>query len=146
MILAEVAYFMIMAPTREQKQRMDMLEPVQIQKPEWKGPNVVYIMRGKPIVMINGRKHFLIHWKNLHYKDGYIDISYIQTMEEVSKLKCKQHPPGELPPSPKQCDLAASRRKEALKPGRVYTNYELLLVYTNMGEKWRSTLCDWFSL
>ena len=36
-------------------------------------------------------------------------------MEDISKLKCKQHPPGEFPPSPKQCDLATSRRKEALK-------------------------------
>ena len=36
-------------------------------------------------------------------------------MEDISKLKCKQHPPGELPPSPEQHNLAASRRKEALK-------------------------------
>ena len=69
---------MIMAPTHEQKQRMDTLEPVQIQKPEWKCPNVAYIMRCKPIVMINERKHFLIHWENLYYKDEYIDVSYVQ--------------------------------------------------------------------
>ena len=106
---------MIMAPTHEPKKRMDTLEPVQIQNPEWKCPNVVYIMRRKPIVMINERKHYLIHWKNPHYKDEYIDISYLQTMEDISKLKHKQHPPGDLPPSPKQLDLAASRRKEALK-------------------------------
>ena len=36
-------------------------------------------------------------------------------MEDVLKLKCKQHAPGELPPSPEQRDLAAFRRKEALK-------------------------------
>ena len=94
---------------------MDTLEPVQIQKPEWKCPNVPYIMRGKPIVMINERKHYLIHWENPHYKDEYIDVSYMQMMEDILKLKHKQHPPGELPPSPEQCDLAASRRKEALK-------------------------------
>ena len=106
---------MIMAPTCEQKQRMDTQEAVLVQKPEWKHPNVVYIMRGKPIVMINERKHYLIHWENLHYKDEYIEISYLQRMEDVSKLKHNQHPPGELPLSPEQCDLAASRRKEALK-------------------------------
>ena len=39
----------------------------------------------------------------------------MQMMEDISKLKCKRHPPGELPPSPKQHDLAASRSKEALK-------------------------------
>ena len=106
---------MIMAPTHEQKQRMDTQEAVLVQKPEWKCPNVAYIMRGKPIVTINERKHYLIHWENLHYKDEYIDISYMQRMEDISKLKCNQHPPGELPLSPKQHDLAASRRKEALK-------------------------------
>ena len=36
-------------------------------------------------------------------------------MEDVSKLKCNWHPPGELPLSPKQRDFVASRRKEALK-------------------------------
>ena len=94
---------------------MDTLELVHIQKPEWKHPNVVYIMRGKPIVMIKERNHYLIHWENLNYKDEYIDISYMQMMEDILKLKCKWHPPGELPPSPEQCNLAASRRKEALK-------------------------------
>ena len=88
---------------------------MQIQKPEWKCPNVAYIMRGKPIVTINERKHYQICWENLKYKDEYIDIFYVQTMEDISKFKCKRHPPGELPPSPKQCNLAASRRKEALK-------------------------------
>ena len=111
----KVAYFMIMAPTFEQKQRMDTLEAVLIQKPEWKCPNVSYIVRGKPIVMINERKHYLIHWENPHYKDEYIDVSYMQRMEDILKLKCNQHPPGELPLSPEQCHLAASRRKEALK-------------------------------
>ena len=94
---------------------MDTLELGHIQKPEWKHPNVAYIMRGKPIVMINERMHYLINWENLHYKDEYIDVSYMQTMEDVLKLKCKWHPPGELPPSPEQRNLAASRRKEALK-------------------------------
>ena len=30
-------------------------------------------------------------------------------------MKHKQHSPGDLSPSPEQCNLAASRRKEALK-------------------------------
>ena len=93
---------------------MDTLELVHIQKPEWKCPNLAYIIRGKPIVTINGRKHYLVHWENLNYEDEYIAISYVQTMEDILKLKHKWHP-GELPPSPEQCDLAASRRKEALK-------------------------------
>ena len=36
-------------------------------------------------------------------------------MEDVSKFKHNRHPPGELPLSPKQHDLAASRKKQALK-------------------------------
>ena len=36
-------------------------------------------------------------------------------MEDISKFKHNQHPPGELPLSPKQQDLAASRKKQALK-------------------------------
>ena len=39
----------------------------------------------------------------------------MQRMEDISKLKHNQHPAGELPLSPEQCNLAASRRKEALK-------------------------------
>ena len=65
--------------------------------------------------MINGRERYLIHWDNSHYKDEYIDISYVQKMEDILKFKRNQHPPGELPLSPKQCDLTASRRKQALK-------------------------------
>ena len=65
-----------MAPTCKQKQRMDTLKSVQIQKPEWKCPNMGYIVTDKPIIMIKGREHYLIHWDNPHYKDEYIDISY----------------------------------------------------------------------
>ena len=82
---------MVMAPTHEQKQRMDTLELVHIQKPEWKRPNLAYLTRCKPIVTIDGRKHYLIHWENLNYKDEYIDIHYMETMEDISKLKHKQH-------------------------------------------------------
>ena len=94
---------------------MDTLEPVHIQKPEWKHPHLACIIRDKPIVRINGRKHYRIHWDNPNYEDEYIDICYMEMMEDILKLKHKWHPPGELPPSPEQHDLAASRRKEALK-------------------------------
>ena len=90
---------------------MDALEPVHIQKPEWKCPNLAYIIRDKPFVMINGRKHYPIHWETPNYKDEYIDICDMEMMEDILKLKCKQHPPGELPPSPKHHSFAASRRK-----------------------------------
>ena len=45
------------------------------------------------------------HWDYLHYDDEYIDISYIQKMEDILKLKCNRYPPDELPLSPKQRDL-----------------------------------------
>ena len=45
-----------MAPTCKQKQRMDTLEPVQIEKPEWKHPSIGYIVTDKPIIMSNGRE------------------------------------------------------------------------------------------
>ena len=65
--------------------------------------------------MINGREHYLIHWDNLHYEDEYIDVSYVQKMEDVLKFKCSRHPPGELPLSPEQHNLAAFRREQAMK-------------------------------
>ena len=94
---------------------MDTLEPVQIQRPEWKRPNIGYIDHNRPIIMINGREHYPIHWDNPGYADEYIDISYVQKMEDVLKFKHNWHPPGEVPVSPKQCKLAAFRREQALK-------------------------------
>ena len=66
-------------------------------------------------MMINGREHYLIHWDHPGNDDEYIDISYVQKMEDISKLKCNLHPPGELPLSSEQHELAAFRRKQALK-------------------------------
>ena len=95
---------------------MDTLESVQIQKLEWKCPNMGYIVvTDKPIIMINGREHYRIDWDNLDYKDEYIDVLYMQKMEDVLKFKCNWHPPGELPRSPEQCNLAASTKKQALR-------------------------------
>ena len=94
---------------------MDTLDSVQIQKPEWKCPNIGYIVTDKPIIMIHGREHYLIHWDNPHYEDEYIDVSYMQKMKDILKFKHNWHSPGELPLSPKQCDLAAFRREHTLK-------------------------------
>ena len=94
---------------------MSTLEPVQIQKPEWKCPNIGYIDHDQPIMMINGRQHYPIHWNYRGYKDEYVDFSYIHRTEDVSKSMCIQHSPGGVPVSPEQHELAAVRRQEALK-------------------------------
>ena len=94
---------------------MSTLEPVQIQKPEWKCPNIGYIDHDQPIMMINGRQHYPIHWNYRGYKDEYVDFSYIHRTEDVSKSTCIQHSPGGVPVSPEQHELAAVRRQEALK-------------------------------
>ena len=101
---------MIMASTSKRK-----LEPVLIQKPEWIHPNIGYIDHDQPIMMINGRQHYLINWNYPGYKDEYIDFSYVHKMEDVSKSKHIWHSPGEVPLSPKQHELAGVRRQEALK-------------------------------
>ena len=85
---------MIMAPTCKQKQRMDAQKAVLIQKPEWKCASVGYIVTDKPIITINGREPYLIHWDNPHYEDEYIDVSYAQKMEDISKFKHNWHSPG----------------------------------------------------
>ena len=104
---------MTMASTGKQK-----LEPVLIQKPEWIRPNIGYIDHGQPIMMINGRQHYLINWNYRGYKDEYIDCSYMHKMEDVSKSKHIWHSPGEVQVSPEQCTLAGVRRQEALKQVR----------------------------
>ena len=68
--------------------------------------------------MINGRQHYPIHWDYPHYDDEYVDVLYVQKMEDILKSKCNHHPPGEVPVSPEQCKLAAFRRQEALKQVR----------------------------
>ena len=81
---------------------METLEPVQLQKPEWKHPNIGYIDHDKPIIMINGRQHYLIHWNYPGHDDEYIDVSYVQKIEDISKSKHNWHPPGEVLVSPEQ--------------------------------------------
>ena len=101
---------MIMASTRRGE-----LEAVLVKTPRGKHANIGYIDPAEPLKMINGRQHYLIHWENLNYKDQYVDCSYVQKMEDVSKSKCIQYSPGEVWVSPEQCELAAVRRQEALK-------------------------------
>ena len=86
-----------------------------IQKPEWICANIGYIDHDQPIMMINGRQHYLITWNYQGYKDEYIDCSYVQKLEDISKSKCIWHSPGEVRVSPKQHELAGVRRQEALK-------------------------------
>ena len=66
---------------------MVTLDSVQIQKPEWKHLNIGYIVTDEPIITINGREHYLIHWDNPRYEDEYIDVSYMQNMEDILKFK-----------------------------------------------------------
>ena len=61
-----VHIFMIMASTGKQK-----LESVLIQKTEWICPNIGFIVHDQPIMMINGREHYLINWNYQGYKDEY---------------------------------------------------------------------------
>ena len=78
-----------------------------VEKPRWKRGNVGYIDPDQPLMMINGRQHYLIHWDYPGFKDEYVDFSYVHKMEDVSKSKCIWYSPGEVWVSPKQCELAA---------------------------------------
>ena len=101
---------MIMASTHRQE-----LEAVLVKMPWWKPENIGFIDHSEPLKMIKGRRHYLIHWENSNYKDQYVDCSYVQKMEDISKSKCIWYSPGEVWVSPKQHELAAVRRQEALK-------------------------------
>ena len=101
---------MIMASTHRGE-----LEAVLVKTPRWKHENIGYIDPAEPLTIINGREHYLIRWENSNYKDQYVDCSYMQKMEDVSKSKCTWYSPGEVQVSPKQHKLAAVRRQVALK-------------------------------
>ena len=66
-------------------------------------------------MMRNGRQHYLIHCDNPCYVDEYVDCSYVQKMEDVSKSKHTQYSPGEVWVPPEQRKLAAVRRQVAQK-------------------------------
>ena len=101
---------MIIASTHRRE-----LEAVLVKMPRWKCENIGYIDPAEPLKMIYGRQHYLIQWKNPSYIDEYVDCSYLQKMEDISKSKRIQYSPGEVWVSPEQCELAAVRRQEALK-------------------------------
>ena len=101
---------MIMASTGRQE-----LEAVLVEKPRWKCENIGYIDPAQPLMMNNGRQHYLIKWKIPGYVDEYVDCSYVHKMEDILKSKHIWYSPGEVWVSPEQCKLAAVRRQEALK-------------------------------
>ena len=82
---------MIMASTGKQE-----LEPVLMHKAKWTCANTGYIDLDQPIMRINGRQHYLINRKYRGYEDEYIDCSYMQKMEDISKSKCIWHSLGEV--------------------------------------------------
>ena len=53
--------------------------------------------------------------ENPSYIDEYVDCSYVNKIEYISKSKCIRYSPGEVCFSPEQRKLAAVRRQEALK-------------------------------
>ena len=88
---------MIMASTCRQE-----WETVLVEKPRWTCGNIGYIDPAEPLMMRNGREHYLIHWDNTGYNDEYVDCSYMHKMEDVSKLKCTWYSPDEVWVSPEQ--------------------------------------------
>ena len=86
-----------------------------VEKPRRICGNIGYIDPDQPLVMINGRQHYLIKWK---YQGEYVDCLYVHKMEDVLKSKHIWYSPGEVWVSPEQHELAAVRRQEALKQVR----------------------------
>ena len=68
-----------------------------VEKPRWKHGNIGFIDPAEPLMIRNGRQHYLIHWDNPCYEDENVDCSYAHKMENVSKSKC------EVWISPEQC-------------------------------------------
>ena len=101
---------MIMASTCRRE-----LETVLVKKPRWKHGNIGFIDPAEPLMMRNGRQHYLIHWDNPRYIDEYVDCLYMHKMEDILKSKCTWYSPGEVWVSPEQCELAAIRRQVAVK-------------------------------
>ena len=95
---------MIMASTHRRE-----LEAVLVKMPRWKREHIGYIDPAEPLKMIYGRQHYLIHWENSPYVDQFVDCSYVQKMEDISKSML-WYSPGEVWVSPEQCKLAAVKR------------------------------------
>ena len=89
---------MIMAPTRHRQQ----LETVLVKMPWWKRGNIGYIDPAEPVMMRNGRSHYLIYWDNSGLRNEYVECSLVRKMEDVSRSKCTRYSPDEVCISPKQ--------------------------------------------
>ena len=101
---------MIMASTRRRE-----LEAVLVKMPRWKHENIGYIDPAKPLMIRNGRDHYLIHWDNRGFGDEYVDCLYVHKMEDVSKSKCTQYSPDAVQISSKQrVALKGLRKSRAL--------------------------------
>ena len=65
--------------------------------------------------MFHGRQHYLIHWENTSYCPSYIDCTYVQKMEDISKTKRTRYSPNEVLISPEQhVSLEGLRKDRAL--------------------------------
>ena len=106
---------MIMASTCRQ-----VLETVLVEKPRWKHGNIGFIDPAEPLMIRNGREHYLIHWDNGCYKDEYVDCSYVHKMEDVSKSKHTWYSPDEVRVSPKQCMALERLRKSRVLGTRLF--------------------------
>ena len=82
---------MIMASSRRQSR-----EKVLDESPEWKRGNIGYIDPTDPVKMFHGRQHYLIHWENTSYRPSYIDCTYVQKMEDISKTKRTRYSQNEV--------------------------------------------------
>ena len=62
---------MIMASTHRQ-----VLETVLVEKPRWKRGNIAFIDPAEPLMIRNGREHYLYHWDNPHYDEdgGHFEV------------------------------------------------------------------------
>ena len=88
---------MIMASTLRRE-----LEAVLVKMPRWKHENIGYIDPAKPLMIRNGREHYLIHWGIQEFRDEYVDCLYVHKMEDVLKSKCTRYSPDAVQISSEQ--------------------------------------------
>ena len=109
-VLSCQMFAFIMASSCRQSQ-----EKVLVESPEWKRANIGYIDPTDPVEMFHGRQHYLIHWENTSYHPSYIDCTYVQKMEDISKTKRTRYSPNEVLISPEQrVSLEGLRKDRAL--------------------------------
>ena len=96
------------------------METVLVKKPMWKHGNIGFIDPAEPLMIRDGRQHYLIHWDNPHYDDEYVDCSYVHKLEDISKSNHTQYSPGEVQVSPKQCMAWKGLRKSRALGRRLF--------------------------